>query len=128
MKKIWIGTAVALAAMVLGCGWGSKSDDGPKNAVGVAGPGASSSPAPSKTADGTIGDGKWRVGKDVKPGEYRAAGSEASPVMYCYWILEDKEGQYKDAGSSSKKSDPQLATIAVGDTFETQGCAVWTKQ
>lgn len=123
-NKIWIALVVVLAAMALACGSGSSSDDSPVNSTDK----VSSVPSPAPTKAGTIGNGSWRVGKDVKAGEYRALGAEAASIMWCNWSVESADGTPQSFGNSAKRSEPQLAKLEDGWTFNTSGCAVWVRQ
>jgi hypothetical protein len=119
-----IGTVLALTGLACS-GGGQDNDAAPANAVDA--PAVASEPTPAKTKDGTIGEGTWEVGTDIKPGKYRTKGSEDDAFTFCMWSAK-KGDDIIDLGSSDKASDPQVVTLKKGYVFETDGCGVWVKR
>jgi len=79
----------------------------------------------AKPQGDTFSDGTWRVGADIKPGTYRAAGGEG-----CYWArLRNFSGENDIISNSFTGSEGQAtATIKPTDKgFKTAGCGTWTK-
>jgi hypothetical protein len=79
----------------------------------------------AKPQGNTFSDGTWRVGADIKPGTYRAAGGEG-----CYWArLRNFTGENDIISNSFTGSEGQAtATIKPTDKgFKTAGCGTWKK-
>jgi hypothetical protein len=75
----------------------------------------------------SFGDGTYLVGEDIKPGTYRAPGSNAG----CYWErLRNLKGGMNSiiANDLTSKKSPQLVTIAPSDmAFNTEDCGTWER-
>jgi hypothetical protein len=76
------------------------------------------------TTPGTFGDGKYRVGQDIRPGTYRAA----HPSGGCYWErLRGFSGEFGDIIANNFTGAPDVVTIAPSDFgFSSEGCGTWT--
>lgn len=123
-KYVYGVLAVALAGGALACSGGGndRNDARPANAVNA--PVETGSPEPTKA--GTIGDGMWTVGTDIRPGKYRSGGATEGMVRFCNWSV-SKDDEILDIGATEKVSDQQLVTLKKGQQFETDGCGVWQK-
>lgn len=78
--------------------------------------------AKPKGPSGTIAsDGTWLVGKDIKPGTYRATGGT------CYWErLSGTSGDFDDIIANG--NGPSTVTIKSGDNaFHSERCAPWER-
>lgn len=71
------------------------------------------------------GSGTFRVGTDIQPGTYTAAGSDL-----CYWArLSSLSGDFSAIITNHVGSGPQVVTIRDSDAgFETKDCGTWTRQ
>lgn len=78
-----------------------------------------------QVANSFPGSGTYRVGTDIQPGTYAAAGSDM-----CYWArLSDLSGELSAIITNHIGSGPQVVTIRESDAaFETTQCGTWTKQ
>ena len=88
------------------------------------GPAATSATATTKSASpassaGQFGDGTYTVGKDVKPGTYRA-----SNVGFCHWTRHGASQKY--LGSAIVGAPTVVTILATDASFETDGCGTWT--
>lgn len=129
MKKVVLALGVA-ALVVFALCIGLQIAGGPEKVVGSfpedEGPASKhASVAPSASArPGTIREGTWEVGKDVKPGKYKTKGPVASAIPLCYWhVMED--GQIMAQGVKDKVGAQGIVTLNKGETFETNGCEPW---
>ncbi|MBE1606220.1 hypothetical protein [Actinopolymorpha pittospori] len=85
--------------------------------------------APAKAAGpaSTIsGDGIYLVGKDIKPGTYRATPKAGAN---CYWQrLSGLSGDLNDTLANGLPAGPVVVTIKSTDkAFESQRCGAWTR-
>jgi hypothetical protein len=139
MWKRWWFWVVAVLALLIIAGIASGSNK-PRGEQASESPSASSPPssassettAPNHTPSTppsarTISDGTWVVGKEVKPGTYRApdAGSD------CYWerVKDFRGGLNSIIANDNGIGDgaPLLITIEKTDKgFTTQDCGDWT--
>lgn len=119
-RNLKVAIGVTLASIVLACGSPSKSNQ-PNNAANA----PIVQPSPVATKPGTIGNGTWVVGEDVKPGTYRSPGATDSSFPFCSWQVKTGKA-YGDMGTSGEVADPQLVTLQKGQQFETSGCGTWT--
>jgi hypothetical protein len=69
----------------------------------------------------TFGDGTWRVGADITPGVYRAAGGSS-----CYWAILNSSDTW-DIGSNGVSVRNPTVTLSAGKWFETNNCGDWHK-
>jgi hypothetical protein len=77
--------------------------------------------------EGTIpGDGRLRVGNDVKPGMYQA---EAATSGNCYWArLGSDDGSIDDIIANGNAAGPVTITVGAGDSLlELSGCEEFHK-
>lgn len=84
-------------------------------------------PTKAAAVSSKIKDGTWRVGRDVKPGDYRTAGAGKSVFQFCHWSVK-KGGHTVDFGAVNGEVEPGLVTIEKGQIFETSGCRDWILQ
>jgi hypothetical protein len=97
----------------------------PETVVETAPPAA---PAPAAPADGTIGEGVWRVGEDVDPGTYRTTGPDSSGLDLCYWSRSsDSSGDFDSIIANSILNGPGVVTIESGEVFTSNGCQPWSR-
>ncbi len=84
--------------------------------------GAVTIPVPLKTV--MSGDGTYRVGKDVKPGLYKATGSSKG----CYWERSSGfSGSFSQIKANYFGTANTYVRIVSGDKgFKTSGCGTWT--
>ncbi len=76
---------------------------------------------------GTIVDGTWRVGEDIRPGLYRTTGSEGRGR--CYWRrLSGLSGDSDDVIAFGSESGPTYVEISTTDiAFKSSGCEPWAR-
>ncbi len=118
---------------------GPKGDDaamigpqGPKGDTGPRGPQGETGlafmvvdwPVPES---GTIVDGTWRVGEDIRPGLYRTTGSEG--LFGCTWErLSGLSGDFDDVIALGFESGPTYVEISTTDiAFKSSGCKPWAR-
>lgn len=125
--------AVGVAAMLIACGSGGNSANGNDPTVSdttLAIGSASASPTPAAAKPGTITDGQWGVGSQVKPGTYVTVVPADSSG--CYWERESSADGSFDSIISNDNADPgqqSVVTIAATDKFfKASGCGTWTLQ
>lgn len=122
MKKIVLGVtlAVILFAAMCACGVSILTSQVP---------GASGLPdqGPTKTtAPGTMGDGQWHVGVDIKPGRYQTSG----PLNHrsCYWqvtLTPNADPGSPDFVNNDVPTGRAYVTLKAGQYFQTDGCSTW---
>lgn len=124
--------AVAIGAMLIACGGGNSgaSGDNPTTSSSVLNvPSATVSPSPTGMKPGTITDGQWGVGSQVKPGTYVTIVPADST---CYWERESAADGSFDAIIANDNVDggqQAIVTIAATDKyFKASGCGTWTFQ
>ena len=110
---------------------GPKGDPGPKGDTGPRGPQGETGlafmvvdwPVPES---GTIVDGTWRVGEDIRPGLYRTTGSEG---RRCSWRrLSGLSGDSYDVIAFGFESGPTYVEISTTDiAFKSSGCEPWAR-
>ncbi len=99
--------------------------------LGSAVPARSSAPAaPKAAAKKTIGDGLWKVGRDLPPGKYIPTKNvkEVSGVMGCYWVKASDAEMSDVAGSGMVENGRPEITLSKGQWFTTNGCGTWQEQ
>lgn len=86
---------------------------------------ASPTAAPAGPANAIPEDGMYLVGKDIKPGTYKAPASEN-----CYWArLKNGDGDLDSIIDNNVSDGQQVVTIRKADyAFETERCGVWVRQ
>ena len=104
---------------------GEKGDIGPQGPQGETGPAfmVVDWPVP---ASGTIANGTWRVGEDIRPGLYRTTGSEG---LACTWQrLSGLSGDFDDVIAVGFESGPAYVEIGTTDiAFKSSGCEPWAR-
>jgi hypothetical protein len=124
------GTACSAVGLVLCFVWlVAFASTAPHVPAGYA-PGAMSAsplaPNAPAVAPGQIpGDGTFLVGKDIKPGTYRSAGT--SSLACTYTRMKDLSGSLGSIIDSGVQSQgPSVVTISPSDgAFKTSGCETW---
>jgi hypothetical protein len=78
----------------------------------------------------TVGEGMWRVGKDIPAGKYRTNGASDPDFPLCYWHVaaDDGDDHIKTQGVNDSPNQPGLVTLKTGQYFKTSGCKDWVKQ
>lgn len=75
------------------------------------------------------GDGTYRVGDDIKAGEYSTTVPDSSSL--CYWErLKGTSGEFDDIIANGVADPGEKVTVTVKDkdkAFKSQGCGPWTK-
>ncbi|MGW5433343.1 hypothetical protein ACWET9_40165 [Streptomyces sp. NPDC004059] len=139
--------AVAAVALCLGAAAGGGGAKGDGNAAAApaatvtATAKAAAAPAPTVTATKTVtakppkpkgpattvaGDGEYLVGTDMKPGTYRTAGPDNSPL--CYWErAKDSTGDFDSIIANNNLQGSGRVTVHKGEVFKTTGCQKWAK-
>jgi hypothetical protein len=75
-----------------------------------------------------IGDGTYKVGRDIAPGTYRTEGPTSESIGYCYWArLADASGKLSAIIANGNAAGPAYVTLKRGEYFETNACHTWTK-
>jgi hypothetical protein len=79
-------------------------------------------PAAGVSSSNVFGDGTHVVGKDIRPGTYRARGGDG-----CYWArLRSFSGGLNSILANANPAGPTVVTILRTDRgFETRGCGIW---
>jgi hypothetical protein len=115
--------------IMLACGVSTSGGDEPINGLNEpvsVDPATGVSPTPDPTTPGTIGNGTWTVGMDIRPGTYRTSGADIDDAIpMCVWTVQGKDGNFVDSGLTDKGSDPQQIKLVKGQDFKTSGCMVW---
>jgi hypothetical protein len=76
-----------------------------------------------------FGDGRYEVGVDILPGQYKTAGAPADSTDKCYWArLKDLSGAITSVVAMQYDiHGPDVVVIEPADKgFETRACGVWT--
>lgn len=124
-------TGVTLGAVI--CGAGTMALVGDNDRVIRTTPSLTANPtttAPTfKGKPNTIGEGLWKVGVDVSPGEYRTTGGAPGAVVLCYWHTAKTSGDEAivDQGVVDSINAPSRVTLRKGQYFKTNGCRDWVK-
>lgn len=77
-----------------------------------------------------FGDGKYEVGTDIVPGQYKTPGAPSGVADKCYWArLKDFSGSLRSSLSMGYgNKGPDVVVIEPSDKgFETRACGVWTR-
>jgi hypothetical protein len=126
----WLYVIVAAIVMVciIGMSWAVSSAQKPAKAFTVVTHSASATPshAAPQGARTTFDDGTWLVGRDIKPGKYKATVPADS--YGCYWARQ-KESHDADQiiENHVAMKGQTIVTIKKTDyTFDTNGCGTWT--
>ncbi len=112
----------------------------PATALALAGctvPTPKPSPAPSATqshpatprkAAGTVLDGAYLVGKDIKAGTYTTPGPKSSDIMdSCYWERDrNSSGELSAVIANDNITGPGRVTVRKGEIFKVTGQCVWS--
>jgi hypothetical protein len=77
-----------------------------------------------KEDPGTIREGTWEVGTDVKPGKYKTPGPTRGPIPLCYWDVKTGE-TFVDQGVKDKVGAQGIVNLKKGQVFTTNGCEPW---
>lgn len=76
-----------------------------------------------------IGEGMWKVGTTMKPGQYKTSGAQESAVPMCYWDLRTTTSADSivagTQGLTDSQNAPQYVTVKKGQYFKTMGCNPW---
>ena len=76
-----------------------------------------------------LGDGRWRIGPDAAPGQYR---SDRSNTGACAFEVDRSEAGQDESfrSSGTRRSIPAYLdlTLKAGDLFTTQGCGEWLQR
>lgn len=96
----------------------------PAGGSGSTSPTPTPKPRPSETVATSFGDGTYRVGAEIKPGTYKAAGGDG-----CYWQrMRNFEGGLGSIIANDAPSGSTTVTIKSGDKgFKTDGCGRWRR-
>ncbi|MDT0456711.1 hypothetical protein RM550_13355 [Streptomyces sp. DSM 41527] len=115
--RIAVGVACALLVLGLAAVVGSGGNGTKK---------ARTKPAPTVT--GTLGQGRYLVGKDIAAGAYRTAGPLPSDAPLCSWARTKGAGGEQPGSLIARGASrgPARVTVHKGETFETHGCREWT--
>ncbi|WP_336051544.1 hypothetical protein [Streptomyces sp. CA2R101] len=115
--RIAVGVACALLVLGLAVVVGNGGNGTKK---------ARTKPAPTLT--GTLGQGRYLVGKDIAAGAYRTAGPLPSDAPLCSWARSKGVGggQPDSVIARGASRGPARVTVHKGETFETHGCREWT--
>lgn len=87
-----------------------------------------SSPQPrtssAKPKTSGIGPGMWKIGRDVKAGEYVTEGANGT---LCYWDTRGDTGteHIREQGTASADGEQGTVTLHTGEYFKTSGCKPW---
>jgi hypothetical protein len=91
-------------------------------------PAASVSPTSASVPSDTIpGEGTYRVGVDVQPGNYKSSPAQAG--LTCFGFrLSDLSGDFSANINAVQGDGPVYVTIQPSDAgFKTSGCQIWEK-
>jgi hypothetical protein len=116
MKQLVIALALLLAACT------SQGQIDSAIATGIAGTQAAQPTEHVSSLETPKGDGVYRVGRDIGPGEWQSGIDDNAAV--CVWWLEDDNG-----GRSGGQSGQVGGTAYIPDwaiKFVTTGCGTWT--
>lgn len=123
MRSFYRLCVVATSALAVGCG----TNEPPKRPVAVHGPNLLL-PQPAGPVD-QFGDGKYQIGSDLAPGEYKTMGPPDHNAK-CYWArLKDFTGSVQSViAMQYGNHGPDMAVIEPTDKgFETRDCGVWQR-
>lgn len=119
-----VSLVVGIGVGAAGSGTGGDTAAAPEATVTktvTAKPKATAAAVPAGPAT-TFGDGTYRVGKEIRPGTYKAAGGGG-----CYWErMRDFKGELGSILANENPSGSTTVTIKASDAgFKTDGCGTW---
>jgi hypothetical protein len=103
---------------------GERGERRPRGKSAKAPAAAPMSPSSSTTPGGSsIEEGTWEVGKDIRPGTYKASGGSG-----CYWAILNgpPTGDHDNIEDNGGFTKHVVVTLSEGQWFETNGCGTWT--
>jgi len=76
---------------------------------------------------GTVADGKYEVGVDIEPGQYKTAGPPEDSVMeLCFWSrTSDDSGDFNAIIASEMVPGPGSVTVKAGEFVKFNGGCTW---
>ena len=71
--------------------------------------------------DRSYSNGKYEVGKDIKPGKYRTTGD----LENCYWARLSRSGEIIDNNFAAAAREITVTIQKSDGMFTTEGCGTW---
>lgn len=134
-KKPTAYTAVFVAGIILtgavACNAGTDGPHQPLNATTTQPPTSTSPSQPSTPSQqapaGSVGDGTYLVGSDIKAGQYKTDGPDKNAVIpNCYWArMKDNSGAITSIIANNNSAGPDRVTVSSGEYLQLSGGCTW---
>lgn len=130
MRKVWVLVGLLAAGLCGGLGVVALSAGAEQAAVSTVLPEEEAGKVTPQVSPqvsprpGTIREGTWEVGSDVKPGKYKTKGALETVIPMCYWDVKTGD-RITDQGVKNKPNEQGIVTLKKGQVFTTSGCNEW---